>query len=516
MRVLTGNAARAAVLAPLRQCVRAINASLGPHGRSLLYEPAPGGVGLASDGLTIAREIAGDAGADSIGPRILKETIFAAQRDFGDGSARLACILGAVVEDGFRLVAAGHQPQELARDILSLSDLVGCRLVESRLHHEVDLGAMANAVTTDRAIAELVATSVAGAGADGVVEVKEHPRADLHLEVGTGFSIDVVLASEHLGPAAPATILELDDVFVLVANESIGELGKLGAVLEGFASRKKSLAIVARDITGAALAALIRNRRELGLHVVALKPSDVSTRAGEVLEDLAIATGATLVAAEVGLSLDRLRPAMLGMAKRLRFARGRALFVEPAGGGIAIDRRRTMIAAAAERARYLAYDREHALRRAARLMGKWAEIRVGGATSHETALRMIDAKAAVRTLQAAMQSGVLAGGGSALVREAARLRLAGPGSRGARLCVARGLEAITIAIARNGGLDPVTPLAMLRLPRSAEIGFDARSGTVGDVVSAGIADPVSITVGIVGAALSAAATMLRIEAVVCR
>ena len=516
MRVLSGDAARQALLAPLRQSVRAINASLGPHGRALLYEATPGGVGFAHDGLSIAREMADSEGARSIGPRILKETLFAAERDFGDGAARLACILGAIFGEGVKLVAAGHPPQRLADDILQVGDLVRHRLDEQR-SAPPDLRALASAVTSDDGIAEAVAQAVARAGADGVVDVKDDKRAEVHLEFGVGFAMDAALPSEHLGAIAPATVLELDAVFVLVANENVSEFGRLGPILEGFAARKKSLAIVARDISGAALEALVRNRREIGLQVVALKPTDVSSRAGQVLEDLAIATGATLVATELGSNLDSLRPSMLGRARRLRFAKGRALFVEPTGDRAAIEERRRMIGAEAEKARYLAYDREHALRRGARLAGNWAEVGVGGHSVFETALKLTEARAAVHALQAALRSGVVAGGGSALVREAARLRAGdGPGSRGARLCVARGLEAVTTHIAGNAGLDPAAPLAALRRSEAKEIGLDARSGRICDARCRGDRRPAFDLVGVLMAAVSAAATMLRIEAMVCR
>ena len=442
-RVLIGAAARRAVFLPLLRNVRAINASLGPDGRALLYEATPGGVGLARDGLTIAIEMAENEGARSIGPRILKETLFASQRDLGDGAARLACIFGAILEQGARFVAAGYPPQQLADEILRAGRASEERLAEERCATP-DLKAMANVVATDATLAEVVAAGIAHAGVHGIVDVKERPGDGADLEVGNGFSIDAVLPSEHLGADAPATVLELDDVFVLVANEVVSDFGRLGPILEGFASRKKSLAIVARDVTGAALEALVRNRRELGLHIVALRPTDVSARAGEVLEDLAFATAASLIGAEVGRDLGSARPAMLGRARRLRFARGRALFIDPSGDRTAIEQRRALLAAEAERVRYLSYDREHALRRSARLAGAWSEIRVGGRTTFDASVRLIETRAAVATLQAALRSGVVAGGGGALVREAARLQAeaSGPATteRAARRCVAVGLR----------------------------------------------------------------------------
>src|SRR5260221_8891920 len=147
MRILPGDAARRALLLPLQRSVRAINASLGPHGRALLYEATPGGVGFARDGLTIAREIAEDEGVRSVGPRILKETLFAAQRDFGDGAARLACILGAILREGVKFVAAGHSPQQLADDILGIGDVVRHRLA-GQGRPAVDLPAPSNTLHT--------------------------------------------------------------------------------------------------------------------------------------------------------------------------------------------------------------------------------------------------------------------------------------------------------------------------------------------------------------------------------
>jgi chaperonin GroEL (HSP60 family) len=514
-RVLTGARARRALIAPLAQSVRAINASLGPHGRALLYEPSSGGVGFAADGLAIAREMAESEGAQSIGPRILKETLYAAERDLGDGAARLACIFGAVLESGARLVAGGLPPQALADDILHIGRIVDARLADQRLEAP-ELAALAGAAVADNDLAMALADAVGHAGADGVVDVKEHPRDGIHVETGRGFVFDAALASPHLGPDPPATGLELDEVSVLVANEIISEFGRLGPILDGFASRKKSLVIVARDVIGGALAALVRNRRELGLHIAGLKPTDVGTRAGEVIADLAAATGATLIGAELGVSLDAMRPTMLGRARRMRFAMGRALFAEPAGDRAAVAARRAWLAGEAERARYLAYDREHALRRSARLAGRWSAVSVGGRNTFETAARLAEARAAVHALQAALRSGVVAGGGSALVRVAAGLRGESTEMRAARLCVMRGLEQVLAHIARNAGLNPAVPLARLRASTRLETGFDARSGLIGNIVAAGIADPASITAGVVSRALSAAATLLRVEALVCR
>ena len=284
----------------------------------------------ALDGLTIARETAESGGIASIGGRILYEALFASNRDLGDGAARLACIFGGIVEAGFRSVAAGCPPQQLADAVIGLGDEVR-RLLQDERCEAPPLARMLPALTGDAALADAVARALSLVGADGVVDVKEQPGDGVDVEGGRGFTFDATLASSLLGPIPPATVLELNDVFVLAANENIADFGQLGPILEGFANRKKSLAIVAREVTGSALDALVRNRREIGLHVVALKPLDVASHAAHAIEDLAIATGATLVGAEVGLGLDRLRPTMLGRAARLHFA-GESRVVRVTGG----------------------------------------------------------------------------------------------------------------------------------------------------------------------------------------
>ena len=348
-RVLTGAAARQVLLASVLRSVRAIGPSLGPHGRALLYDRGSGGVGFACDGVTIAQEVAETEGADSVGARILKETLFAAHRDLGDGSAPARLHAGGDApgraQTGGRGPCAGHARRSSAG---GQSPRNRCDRRE-QICATPSLESVAAAAITDEAIAQAVADAVSQVGGNGVIDVKEHWREGVAVEVGTGFVLDAALPSEHLRPDPPATALELEDVFVLVVDEIVSEFGRFAPILEGFASRKKALALVARDVGGSALEAIVRNRRELGLHVVALKPTDVSARAGQVLQDLAIATGATLISTELGRTLENAKPSMLGRARRLRFAKGRALFADPAGDRAEIEQRRAELAAEAER-----------------------------------------------------------------------------------------------------------------------------------------------------------------------
>ena len=265
-------------------------------------------------------------------------------------------------------------------------------------------------------IADLVAAALDHAGADGVVEVRRGLRREAALRQGDGFVLDAECISPWLGPPAGETILELPQVHVLVADDIVAALGRLASVLDGFASRAKALVIVARGVTGPALATLVRNRREADLRVTALRPRDVAGRAAAVLEDLAVATGAMLVAERFGLSLDALRPGMLGRADRLVLARGQALFAAPGGQPEAVRDRRRLILAEVVKYRDLAYDREHLERRAGRLHGRWAEIEVDGGSGGDGEQRLAAARAALGAARAARAGGVVPGGGLALSR----------------------------------------------------------------------------------------------------
>ena len=518
-RVLIGAEARQCLLAPTLRSIRAVNCSLGPHGRAVVHDTASGGFGVASDGSIIAQEIADIAGPQSLGPRILEEILFDTRRDLGDGTARLACSLGAMLLEGHKQIAAGHSAGRLADEILRVGRLVQDLLV-GQACRAPEPAAIANTAINDARVATAVSDALARVGAHGVVDIKEQLQHGITSEFGIGYALDAALVSQLLEPNPPATAVEFDEVFVLVVDDIVSDFGRLTPVLEGFAMRDKALAVVARDVIGAALEGIVRNRNELGLRILVLKPKDVATRAGQVLEDLAVATGATLISIDVGLTLNNTKPSMLGRAKRVRFEGGRAVFSEPAGKRDVIDQRRIRLLAEADKVKNLAYDREHLQRRAGRLAGAWGELGIGGRTTHDTNRRVRDARAAISCLRAAASSGVVAGGGSALVRVASDVRRSAPANSGveraAYRCVAAGLDAVARQISVNSGLDSDRSLALLRGTESPSWVLDANTGELTDLNTAGIVDPLSITVGVVARAISAAASMLRVDALVSK
>jgi chaperonin GroEL len=494
--ILSGQAARSVLARSFAQSVRAIGSSLGPARRSVVSDLGAGRPNVAQGGFAIARQMSGESGAWSVAPRMLKDALWEAQRDLGDGTTRLACMAEAVYSAASVSIARGVPPEALARAIAALAGRLDELLARQRCEAP-GAAAIALAACGDAELANALSSLTGDVLDGGAVDVCEGPRPGLELERHDGFILDIEPLLIGLGREEQGLRQELDVAHVLVVNEIIADFGPLSVILEGFTAKHKSLVVVARGIIGAARETLAANRRGLGLHVLGLVPADVGLRAAAVLEDLAIATGATLVAQETGVALTAVRPAMLGRAQRVIVAGKRAVFVEPQGAAQPVAQRRRDLLADAQAQRNLAYDRAHLERRAARLAGRWGELRIGGPTGWETALRIEGGRAAFAALRAAAASGVVRGGGRALCIAAGELEaqldpLSSATQRAALLAVACGCRAVSGRLAHNAGVEP----GALDVPD--------------DVV-----DPLSTTQAIVRRALSVAAAMLTIEVLIC-
>jgi chaperonin GroEL len=498
--IMTGAAARELVVKSLAQSARAIGASLGPLGRGLMYGGGSGGPRHASGGLAIARQIAQENGAWSVAPRILRDALWEAQRDLGDGTARTACIAVAAHAVAAARVAQGVSPVLLGNAIRRISEKLPGMLDAQRCPAPGAL-AIARAACGDEEVAEAVARISASLSETGAVDVSEGWRPGVRFEQFEGYCLDVKPDAIGAGRAEQGVRLEMDTVHVLVVNEVLDDFGPLARILEQFVSRSKSLVVVARGIEGAARATLVANRAGLRMHVLGLVPADAGLHAMKVLEDLCAVTGATLVSEETGVSIAGVRPTMLGRAVHLIVDGARAIFVDPAGPEQDIAARRALILAEADAQRYVSLDRERLLRRAARLGCGWGEVRVGGHTAWETGQRVDGARAALAAVRAAAQQGVVAGGGQALDALADALPhalrnefpdMALPVRRAALDAVMSGCRAVAAQIARNAGVEAIS----LSIPS--------------DVV-----DPLSTTLSIVRRAFSVAATLLTIEVLIC-
>jgi chaperonin GroEL len=425
--------------------VMAIASSFGPCGRGVLVSRESGSPGILWKGSDIAREMPAPEGTAGIAPRMLKETLFAFDRDHKDGSSRLAIMaevcLRALMREERAGTTAPHLTDTMAGLVSGMSDTLQSELrVPTNLVHVAHGSGLSDALATD------LASLVAEMGADTAFDITQVNEPCFNITRTEGFTLEV----KTLGNAAlPA----LSAVNIMVADEIIRDFGSISPVLEGFANKQKALVIVCRGIEGSALATLKANQTANVVTVAAFQPAEAGPQSSDLLEDLAIATGATLVAERFGTTLGKLRPAMLGRAAAFKTSDGRANFISPGGPRGEIDARRRLLAAQAERAKYLSYDRERLERRRARLDGRWCEIELGSATAQETAMLSDRVRAAIANLQASLRHGAVAGGGAAFSKLAAHFSrpLFNASEAAAARCLRDALTAIPRNLAANCG-----------------------------------------------------------------
>jgi chaperonin GroEL len=509
VRIQTGSTVGAALARSLEPIERAVGGCAGPQGRHCLYDDN-GTVSRASTALEIVRQIAETRGSHGAAALIMRETLFDADRDLGDGGARLALLLTTLFREGIRLVAAGVPAPALADALLALGSGFDGVLASVRrtCDGEASLAAVAASAGVSSPLATDIARLLMAVGTDGHAEMVASRRRGQRLqrlETGAGFIFEARAAADIFANAT------FDPVHVLVADEIVDDFGPLVPLLEGFATRGKSLLVVAREVTGSALQVLIKNHRENGLRTAALKPVAVAQRAADHLEDLAIATGATLVADRFGISLKALRPGMLGRAARFSFNHGRALFESPAGASTAIEDRRRLLLAEADRQKYLSLDKEQLERRAARLSGRWARLHLGATTDRETDMVLAEARRALASARMAVEGGAVEGGGIGMVRAFDRLptiEQAGVLSPAlaARRCLALGLAELvhSFALGMPEGVPRLSLKSGTHLQQTLGIPCDANSD---------VFDPLPLVRAISRRAISCAATLLRVDGI---
>lgn len=517
--VIMGSRARTIIATSLNHAVRAVVVSLGPSAGLVLRDRGASHVEAVHVGGSIARIVADETGPWSVAPRILDSILADVERDFGDGTARLACICGAIVASGTQAAAHGVPLGALADALLDMIPRLD-KLLAAEACIAPSLASVAEAACFDVGIAEALASLQAATLPDGIVDIREGWKPGISIQSNAGFVLDV--QPEAVGFASTEQVaLTMANAHLLVVNDVIDSFGSFAHILEQFVSKHKSLVIVARGFGAEARATLHANRTGLGLQLLGLIPEDVSLRAAAVLEDLALATGATLIDDRTGTSLEAIRPAMLGRVKQLHWSGTRAIISEPAGDVEAISHRRVELVAEAKRQQYLALDREHLLRRAARLAGVWAEVHIGAAGGLSSADRVVMARAALSAIRQASVAGVVPGGGVALARVGQLLEQGSSDNtvtdarHFAARAVAAGCRSVIHRIASNAGADGGAAVSLASGPQRDAVAYNASTRHSIALRDFAIADPLSITQSILRRAISAAATMLRVEVLVC-
>jgi chaperonin GroEL len=495
----------------------AVKVTLGPRGRNVVLEKKWGAPTITNDGVSIAKEIELDDPWEKIGAELVKEVAKKTDDVAGDGTTTATVLAQALVREGLKNVAAGSNPMGLKRGIEKAVDAISAELLamSNPVKTKEQIAATASISAADSTIGEMIAEAMDKVGKEGVITVEESNTFGLELELTEGMRFDKGYISPYFTTDTDRMEAVLEDPYILIANSKITNIKDLLPILEKVMQSGKTLVILAEDVEGEALATLVVNKIRGTFKSVAVKAPGFGDRRKAMLQDIAILTGATVISEEVGLKLDATTMDLLGRARKVVVAKEETTIVEGAGDAEQIKGRVNQIRAEIEKSDS-DYDREKLQERLAKLAGGVAVIKAGAATEVELKERKHRIEDAVRNAKAAVEEGIVAGGGVALLQAAKvafeKLKLAGDEATGARI-VEVAIEAPLKQIAINAGLEGGVIVEAVR-NKPVGTGLNAATGEYVDMIKAGIIDPVKVTRSALQNAASIAALFLTTEAVI--
>ncbi|MBU6242962.1 MAG: chaperonin GroEL [Acidobacteria bacterium] len=495
----------------------AVKVTLGPRGRNVVLEKKWGAPTITNDGVSIAKEIELDDPWEKIGAELVKEVAKKTDDVAGDGTTTATVLAQALVREGLRNVAAGSNPMALKRGIEKAVDAISAELsvMSKPVETRDQIAATASISAADSTIGDMIAEAMDKVGKEGVITVEESNTFGLELELTEGMRFDKGYISAYMITDTDRMEAILEDAYVLIANSKIANIKDLVPILEKVMQSGKPLLIIAEDIEGEALATLVVNKVRGTFKSVAVKAPGFGDRRKSMLQDIAILTGATVISEEVGLKLDAATLDLLGKARKIVITKDETTIVEGGGDDEQIKGRVNQIRAEIEKSDS-DYDREKLQERLAKLAGGVAVIKAGAATEVELKERKHRIEDAVRNAKAAVEEGIVAGGGVALLQASkkafANLKLTGEEATGAKI-VELAVESPLKQIAVNAGLEGGVVVEKVR-NLEAGFGLNAATGEYVDMVKAGIIDPAKVTRSALQNAASIAALFLTTEAVI--
>ncbi|GAA0419158.1 chaperonin GroEL [Actinoplanes campanulatus] len=501
----------------MNQLADAVKVTLGPKGRNVVLEKKWGAPTITNDGVSIAKEIELEDTFEKIGAELVKEVAKKTDDVAGDGTTTATVLAQALVREGLRNVAAGANPMALKRGIeaavASVSE--GLSQLAKDVETKEQIASTASISAGDSTVGEIIAEAMDKVGKEGVITVEESNTFGLELELTEGMRFDKGYISAYFMTDAERMEAVFDDPYILIANSKISAVKDLLPVLEKVMQSGKPLVIIAEDVEGEALATLVVNKVRGTFKSVAVKAPGFGDRRKAMLEDIAILTGGAVISEEVGLKLDAADLSLLGQARKVVITKDETTIVDGAGNAEQIQGRVNQIRAEIERSDS-DYDREKLQERLAKLAGGVAVIKVGAATEVELKERKHRIEDAVRNAKAAVEEGIVPGGGVALVQAGKtafdKLDLSGDEATGANI-VKVALDAPLRQIAVNAGLEGGVVVEKVRNLEAGH-GLNAANGEYVDLLAAGIIDPAKVTRSALQNAASIAALFLTTEAVV--
>jgi chaperonin GroEL len=497
----------------------AVKVTLGPKGRNVVIEKSYGAPRVSKDGVTVAKEIELKDKFENMGAQMVREVASKQSSVAGDGTTTATVIAQAIVKEGAKAVAAGANPMDVKRGVDAAVEAVRAHLEKnSRKVTKSDEIAQVGTISAngDKSIGELIARAMDKVGKEGVITVEEAKSLETELDIVEGMEFDRGYLSPYFITNAEKMIAEIEDVLVLIHEKKLSSLQPMLPVLEAVVQTGKPLLIIAEDIEGEALATLVVNKLRGGLKVAAVKAPGFGDRRKAMLEDIAILTGGTMIAEDLGIKLENVAVQMLGKAKRVRIEKESTTIINGAGAKKEIEGRIAQIKAQIEETTS-DYDKEKLQERLAKLAGGVAVIRVGGATEVEVKEKKDRVDDALHATRAAVEEGILPGGGVPLLRAAGALA----GLKGDNDDQRIGVEIVRKAIqwparliVENAGVDGSVVVGKLIEHKDYAFGYDAQRGEYGDLYKLGIIDPTKVVRTALQDAASVASLLIMTEAMV--
>ncbi|ANK71525.1 chaperonin GroEL [Ensifer adhaerens] len=513
-----GRTAREKMLRGVDILADAVKVTLGPKGRNVIIDKSFGAPRITKDGVSVAKEIELEDKFENMGAQMVREVASKTNDIAGDGTTTATVLAQAIVREGAKAVAAGMNPMDLKRGI----DLAVTEVVK-------DLQAKAKKINTSEEVAQVgtisangerqigldIAEAMQKVGNEGVITVEEAKTAETELEVVEGMQFDRGYLSPYFVTNPEKMVADLDDVFVLLHEKKLSNLQAMLPVLEAVVQTGKPLLIIAEDVEGEALATLVVNKLRGGLKIAAVKAPGFGDRRKAMLEDIAILTGGTVISEDLGIKLENVTLDMLGRAKKVSISKENTTIVDGAGQKADIEGRVAQIKAQIEDTTS-DYDREKLQERLAKLAGGVAVIRVGGSTEVEVKEKKDRIDDALNATRAAVQEGIVPGGGVALLRSSVKITVKGANDdqeAGINI-VRRALQAPARQIAENAGDEASIVVGKILDKDQDNFGYNAQTGEYGDMISMGIIDPVKVVRTALQDAASVAGLLVTTEAMI--
>ena len=518
-QIIYGEEARKALQAGIDKLANTVKITLGPKGRNVVLDKKYGAPLITNDGVTIAKEIELDDPFENMGAQLVKEVSTKTNDVAGDGTTTATLLAQAMIHEGLKNLAAGANPIVVKKGMAKAVEAAVAEVKKQAktVDGSKDIARVGAVSSGDEEIGKLIADAMEKVSADGVITIEESKTADTYSEVVEGMQFDRGYITPYMATDMEKMEANLDDPYILITDKKISVIADILPILEQIVQSGKKLLIIAEDVEGEALSTLIVNRLRGTLNVVCVKAPGFGDRRKEMLQDIAILTGGTVISEEVGLELKSATMDMLGRARQVKVTKENTTIVDGAGDSQAIKDRvgqiRTQISTTTSD-----YDKEKLQERLAKLAGGVAVIKVGAATETEMKEKKLRIEDALNATRAAVEEGVVAGGGTIFVNvipavEALLSSVEGDEKTGVRI-VAKALEAPIRQIAANAGLDGSVILEKVRTSGKTGYGFDAYKEEYCDMVSAGIIDPAKVTRSALENAASVSAMVLTTESLV--